>query len=39
MKEYTEILTVVLMTALTIGIVGLIAAGFYMIYKTIKENY
>ena len=39
MKEYLEILTVILMTAITIGIVGLIAAGFYMIYKTIKENY
>jgi hypothetical protein len=39
MKEYIEILTVVLMTVLTIGVVGLIAAGFYMIYKFIKEEY
>jgi hypothetical protein len=39
MKEYVEILTVILMTAITIGIVGLIAAVFYMIYKTIKEKY
>jgi preprotein translocase subunit Sss1 len=39
MKEYVEILTAVLMTVITIGVVGFVSAGFYMIYKTIKEDY
>ncbi len=39
MKGYIEFLTVALMTALVVGIVGLVVAGGYMIYKYIKEEY
>ena len=39
MKEYTDILTLVLLTAITIGVVGLIVAGGVMIYKFLKDEY
>ena len=39
MKEYTDILTLVLLTAITIGVVGLIVAGGVMIYKYLKDEY
>jgi hypothetical protein len=39
MKEYTDILTLILMTVTTIGVVGGIIAGGVMIYKYIKDEY
>jgi len=39
MKEYADILTLVLLTAITIGVVGLIVAGGVMIYKFLKDEY
>jgi hypothetical protein len=39
MKEYIDILTAILMTAITIGVIGLIVAGGCMIYKIVKEDY
>jgi hypothetical protein len=39
METYLEFLAVTLMTATTLGVVILIVAGGYMIYKYIKEEY
>ena len=39
MTEYIHFILTVLITALVIGVVGLIAAGGYMLYKTIKEDF
>jgi hypothetical protein len=39
MREYLEILTVVMMTVLTVGVIGLVAAGGFMLYKIIKDEY
>jgi ABC-type Fe3+-siderophore transport system permease subunit len=39
MKEYVDILTLVLMTALTVGVVGLIVALGIMIPKIIKQDF
>ena len=39
MKEYMDILGLILMTALTIGVVGLIVALGVLIYKIIKDKY
>lgn len=39
MEEYADILTLVLLTAITIGVVGLIIAGGVMIYKFLKDEY
>ena len=39
MKQYMDILGLILMTALTIGVVGLIVALGVMIPKIIKEDF
>jgi hypothetical protein len=39
MREYLEILTVVMMTVLTVGVTGLVVAGGVMLYKIIKDEY
>ena len=39
MEEYTDVLAAILMTALTIGVVGMIIVGGYIIYKYIKDKY
>jgi len=39
MEEYIDFLTAALMTALVVGIVGLVVAGGYMLYKIIKDEY
>ena len=39
MEEYIDFLTAALMTALVVGIVGLVVAGGYMLYKMIKDEY
>lgn len=39
MKEYLEILTVILMTVITVGVIGLVVAGGFMLYKLIKDEY
>jgi preprotein translocase subunit Sss1 len=39
MEEYIDFVTAVMLTALAIGIIGLIVAGGYMIYKFIKDEY
>jgi uncharacterized membrane protein len=38
MKEYLDFLVVILITTLTIGIVGVVAVGGYLIYKFIKDE-
>jgi len=39
MKEYIDFVTAVMLTAVAIGVVIIIVAGGYMIYKYIKEEY
>ena len=39
METYLEFLAVTLMTATTLGVVIIIVAGGYIIYKYIKEEY
>ena len=39
MKEYMDILGLILMTAITVGVVGLIVALGIMIPKIIKEDF
>jgi uncharacterized membrane protein len=39
MKEYLDILAIVMMTTLTIGVIILVVAGSYTIYKFIKGEY
>jgi hypothetical protein len=39
MKAYLDFLAVIMMTACTVAIVGLLVAGGYMLYKTIKEEF
>jgi hypothetical protein len=39
MREYLEILTVIMMTVLTVGVTGLVAAGGFVLYKIIKDEY
>ena len=39
MKEYLDFVIAVMLTALAIGIVGGMAAGGYLIYKFIKDEY
>jgi hypothetical protein len=39
METYLEFLAVTLMTSTTLGVVIIIVAGGYMIYKYIKEEY
>ena len=39
MEEYTDVLAAIIMTALTIGVVGIIIVGGYVIYKYIKDEY
>ncbi len=38
MEEYINFIGAVLLTALVVAVVGLIAAGGYVLYKTIKED-
>jgi hypothetical protein len=39
MKEYLDTLAVVMMTTLTIGVIVMVVAGSYMVYKFLKDEY
>jgi hypothetical protein len=39
MKEYLDTLAVVIMTATTIGVIVMVVAGSYMVYKFLKDEY
>ena len=37
MEEYLEFLSAVVQTALAVAVVGVVVAGLYTLYKTIKD--
>lgn len=39
MKEYLDTVVAVMMTTLTIGVIVMVVAGSYMVYKFLKDEY